>query len=652
MPRRVLEVFLSSTAKDLAEHRKAVHERLMQTGLFHCVRQEDFGAQNADAMEFCRKQAQNADMFVGLIGLRRGWEPDGDNEKRSITEMEHDWARDAGRPRYLWVAPDDFPVPGNMRESDEEYARQTAFRKRVIGGGERIVSQKGFGTPKLLASEIVEHLLVQVVTTDLLNQIRPEAAPPGQPAPSKEEQAPAIAAAVERLVEDKDVDLLALAKNPKDVDVAELEKKLMNREKELEVEAGRNAKKRAKYWRHIGALAFLGDTQKALAAYENATALDPDDPEGWRYLGELHYRLGDHDAARKAFEFLENLANKTGDAQAQSMACLCLCWIEYALGNWTQAELFAGNAASLAESLGWREGMGRAYVNLGNIHHTRGDLDRADDMQMKALKLFEELSRKEGMAATYVNLGMIYETQGDLDRADDMQMKALKLFEELGIKVGMACAYGNLGNISQRRGDLDRADDMQMKSLKLEEELGSKEGMAAASCSLGVIYQTRGDLDRAEDMHMKSLKLEEERGGKEGMARAYCNLGIIYQTRGDLDRADDMQMKALKLNEELGSKEGIARAYCNLGIIYQTRGDLDRAEDMHLKALKLNEELGRKEGMANAYRNLAVIYWDRNDRPKICEYFRKERDLWRAMGLEDKAAEAENWMRLKGCGEE
>ena len=56
MGRRVIDVFLSSTAVDLADYRKAVHQRLMRTGLFHCVRQEDFGAQNAGAVEFCRKR--------------------------------------------------------------------------------------------------------------------------------------------------------------------------------------------------------------------------------------------------------------------------------------------------------------------------------------------------------------------------------------------------------------------------------------------------------------------------------------------------------------------------------------------------------------------------------------------------------------------
>ena len=65
-------VFLSSTAVDLADYRKAVHERLMRTGLFHCVRQEDFSARNAGAVEFCRQEAREANMFAGLIGLRRG----------------------------------------------------------------------------------------------------------------------------------------------------------------------------------------------------------------------------------------------------------------------------------------------------------------------------------------------------------------------------------------------------------------------------------------------------------------------------------------------------------------------------------------------------------------------------------------------------
>ena|SRR5664279_6625338 len=68
MARRVLDVFLSSTAKDLAEHREAVHKRLMSTGLFHCVRQEDFGARwGSRELEEAHEAFANG--TLALIGL-------------------------------------------------------------------------------------------------------------------------------------------------------------------------------------------------------------------------------------------------------------------------------------------------------------------------------------------------------------------------------------------------------------------------------------------------------------------------------------------------------------------------------------------------------------------------------------------------------
>jgi tetratricopeptide (TPR) repeat protein len=310
---------------DLAAHRKAVHKELTATKHFQCVWQEDFGAQDAGAVEFCRQEVQKADLFIGLVGLRRGWEPDGDNAKRSITEMEHDWAREAGRRRFLWVTPDDLPLAGSLRESDEQHGRQVAFRGRVKGAGERIVSQMGFDSPELLAAKILNHLLVHVLTSDLITQLRPEFA--RQSGDTVEDHAPAIAAAVERLAEDDDVDLLTLAKDPKGVDLVELETKLRTRAETHEAAGQRERKTSAEYWRHVGALAFLRDTRRALMAYEKAVALDSDEPESWGHLGELQCRLGDLTAAEKTFERQVALGASTGNLKAQAMGQLGLGWI-------------------------------------------------------------------------------------------------------------------------------------------------------------------------------------------------------------------------------------------------------------------------------------------------------------------------------------
>lgn len=85
LPQTVLTVFLSSTAKDLTAYRDAVHARLCANEHFRCVRNEDFGAHDAHAVELCRAQVIKADLFVGLIGLRRGWEPPNDPATRSIS---------------------------------------------------------------------------------------------------------------------------------------------------------------------------------------------------------------------------------------------------------------------------------------------------------------------------------------------------------------------------------------------------------------------------------------------------------------------------------------------------------------------------------------------------------------------------------------
>ena len=53
--------------------------------------------------------------------------------------------------------------------------------------------------------------------------------------------------------------------------------------------------------RHLGALAFLHDSKKALAAYRKAVQLDPQNPSGWNQLGHLLHRVGDLDKAEDAY---------------------------------------------------------------------------------------------------------------------------------------------------------------------------------------------------------------------------------------------------------------------------------------------------------------------------------------------------------------
>ena len=310
--------------------------------------------------------------------------------------------------------------------------------------------------------------------------------------------------------------------------------------------------------RHLGALYYIHDTQKAVSAYEEAVALDPDNPDGWNPLGLLRHRLGYLEAAVEAFERAQRLGNLVKDKGV----------IAVALGN------------------------------LGVIYRTLGDLEKAEQYHLKSLKLEEELGCKEGMAHEYGNLGVIYATRGDLERAEEYLKKSLAINEELGRKEGMANAYCNLGGIYWTRGDLEKAEEYQLKSLELENELGRKEGMASTYGNLGLIYRGRGDLEKAEEYLLKSLALDEELGRKEGMANQYGNLGVVYSIRGDLERAEEYHLKSLEIEKELSRKQGMANQYSNLGQLAHDKGDKATACEHWAKARRLFAEVGIQDKVA------------------------------------------------------
>ena len=143
--------FLSSTASDLKEHRAAVCDAINRLDGWKCIAMEDFGARNTDATRFCEQKVGECDLFVGLVGHLHGSCPNGPQDGPSFTELEFDAAERFGKPRLMFMASDDFPMPGNLREIDAKFERQKAFRTRVRE--DQICAW--FGEPETLANDVV-----------------------------------------------------------------------------------------------------------------------------------------------------------------------------------------------------------------------------------------------------------------------------------------------------------------------------------------------------------------------------------------------------------------------------------------------------------------------------------------------------------------
>lgn len=130
--RRPYKVFVSSTFLDNQERRKLVQDAITMAGMvWHGM--EIFTASTHPVVEECLRFVREADLLVGIIARRYGWEPDG---RKSITEMGYD----AAKERLMFLIDPKTPVneeedydPGEERWDKQK--KLAAFKKRISSGG-------------------------------------------------------------------------------------------------------------------------------------------------------------------------------------------------------------------------------------------------------------------------------------------------------------------------------------------------------------------------------------------------------------------------------------------------------------------------------------------------------------------------------------
>jgi len=90
----MLKVYVSSTYKDLQEHRREVELVLRRMGCLD-VAMEYYGAEDRRPVDKCLEDVKACDVYLGIFGWRYGYVPDENNpDRRSITEMEYRQALD------------------------------------------------------------------------------------------------------------------------------------------------------------------------------------------------------------------------------------------------------------------------------------------------------------------------------------------------------------------------------------------------------------------------------------------------------------------------------------------------------------------------------------------------------------------------------
>ena len=144
---------ISSTARDLPEHREKVMHACMRLGMFYPDMMEHLTATDANALDVSLQMVDRAEIYVGIFAFRYGYVPE--DQTISVTEAEYDRAVERGIPRLLFLMSDDHPVKPADVETGEGAAKLRKFKERLKK--DRVVGF--FDSPDQLLAQVIQALV-------------------------------------------------------------------------------------------------------------------------------------------------------------------------------------------------------------------------------------------------------------------------------------------------------------------------------------------------------------------------------------------------------------------------------------------------------------------------------------------------------------
>jgi hypothetical protein len=162
-----VKVYLSSTFRDLQQHRAAVDQTLRKMG-HDVIGMEQYAAEGSRPVDRCKRDVKIADAYVLILGWRYGYVPKEDNPSQlSITELEYEHAIECKKTVLAFLVDPQAPwPPSDMDSASADVVAAAAinrFRSKV--GADYLAGV--FVSPADLAGQVAAAVASHGLTTPL-----------------------------------------------------------------------------------------------------------------------------------------------------------------------------------------------------------------------------------------------------------------------------------------------------------------------------------------------------------------------------------------------------------------------------------------------------------------------------------------------------
>jgi tetratricopeptide (TPR) repeat protein len=392
----------------------------------------------------------------------------------------------------------------------------------------------------------------------------------------------------------------------------------------------------------------------AVLGYYQEFAGEQGDDEGTRErvaaaayrVGLIHYRLGMHEAGRRAFE-------QARDGRA-------------------------GLAADFPAAHRHPQALAECHNALGVLLRELGEPSEAEVAIRQALALREPLATdhpampqyRRALAGSYNNLALLLdESPARLGEAREAHQKALAIREELAAEFpsrteyrqDLAGSHNNLGTLLEWLRRWPDAEQAHRKALAIREGLAAefptraeyRQDLADSHFNLGRVLNKPEQRAKAVEACRRALAIREKLADDfPAVPRYRHDLGASYQLLGQLlqgaggrpDEVREAYRRALDIREKLaadfpcvpGYRQDLAATHINLGTLLRRVRNHAKAEESYSQALAILEQLSaehpdstrNRRDLAGTHNNLGRLLGELNKRPEAEAAYRQAVAVW------------------------
>lgn len=331
---------------------------------------------------------------------------------------------------------------------------------------------------------------------------------------------------------------------------------------------------RAEDWKQVGAAAFLDNTERAIAAYENARRFAPDDPGvldqlAWLYgrqartadrrevaqrltmleapesrvRGMVHLAdiyLDDESnpaAARPYIDQALALATEHNLVKQQAFLWSLLAGAQILQNDMRDAERSAARALEISRANGLPFEEAAALFIQGTIHFARGrtalinrqpHFRRAEESYAQVQAIFEAQNDEIALAQILIRRGHVARLMNDLPVSEQRLRQALEILTRLGVRARFGFAQQQLAATLAEARRYDEAVPLFRSAVELAREARQPAYEGAALYEWAVAENSRRNMPEACRLARESQAAFRRAPGRGGEATAVGMLATLY----------------------------------------------------------------------------------------------------------------------------